>query len=612
MVVIPKPNKQSYNSSKLFRLIVLLNMLGKLIEKVIGKRLQFLTVSNDFIHLSQLRGLKFKSIIDVGVALTHIIRSGWVKNLLTSTLAFDIMQFFLSLNHCLLTLILKKAGFDNHIILFFANYLVGRKMNYFWNSFTSPLFDVNVGVGQDSVLSPILSALYLSLLLYILEKHLKNLKIPVSIISFVDDGLFISQSKSFHTFNCCLFCSYNVISKLLEKFGLIVEHSKTEVFHFNRSQGIFNPPSLDISPIRGIILWPKNMWKYLGFIFDRKLSFYQHVDFYSNKAMSMVKCIKILGNSNWGINLTQKCLLYKTCILSIALYRFQLWFYNHAPISYHLKILGKIQRKATIWILGAFKTFPSLGIKAIADLIPIKLHLQKLGERLQLWAHLFLPNHLIWSLMDSPHSASMSQHSALLDSLTRCQCSLIKNHLVDMDNRFNGIFPSFTPLHSELSPGYRVIDNFSDWLVFNLHSKQNGNKTCTQQLDNMIIKSSNSPSTAIIVTDASIKNDIATSILHMYTFNNPIAKTIHYVVYITSTEAELFAIRCGINQVSNHNGISKIIIVTNSIYAAKKIFDPSIHLFQVYSVAILAELRKFFLWHQDNSIKFWKCSSHLN
>ena len=229
-------------------------MLGKLIEKVIGKRLQFLTVSNDFIHLSQLRGLKFKSIIDVGVALTHIIRSGWVKNLLTSTLAFDIMQFFLSLNHCLLTLILKKAGFDNHIILFFANYLVGRKMNYFWNSFTSPLFDVNVGVGQDSVLSPILSALYLSLLLYILEKHLKNLKIPVSIISFVDDGLFISQSKSFHTFNCCLFCSYNVISKLLEKFGLIVEHSKTEVFHFNRSQGIFNPPSLDISPIRGIIL----------------------------------------------------------------------------------------------------------------------------------------------------------------------------------------------------------------------------------------------------------------------------------------------------------------------------------------------------------------------
>jgi len=52
MIIIPKLNKQSYDSPKLFRLIVLLNMLGKLIEKVIGKRLQFQIASNDFIHPS--------------------------------------------------------------------------------------------------------------------------------------------------------------------------------------------------------------------------------------------------------------------------------------------------------------------------------------------------------------------------------------------------------------------------------------------------------------------------------------------------------------------------------------------------------------------------------
>jgi len=159
-----------------------------------------------------------------------------------------------------------------------------------------------------------------------------------------------------------------------------------------------------------------------------------------------------------------------------------------------------------------------------------------------------------------------------------------------MDNRFNGIFPSFSPLHSELSPGHRVINNFSDQLVFNLHSKQNGDKACSQQLDNMIIESSNSPSTAIVVTDASIKNNIAISILHIHTYNNPIVKTIYHVVHITSTKAELFAIRCSINQASNHNGISKIIIITSSIHAAKKIFDFSLHPFQIHSVAILAEL----------------------
>ena len=87
-------------------------------------------MANDFIHLSQLEGLKFKSSTDAGVALIHIIHSGWVRNISTSTLAFDIAQFFPSLNHCLLTHILQKAGLNIHVVNFFANYLVDRKTNY--------------------------------------------------------------------------------------------------------------------------------------------------------------------------------------------------------------------------------------------------------------------------------------------------------------------------------------------------------------------------------------------------------------------------------------------------------------------------------------------------
>ena len=63
------------------------------------------------------------------------------------------------------------------------------------------MFDVNVRVGQGSALSPILSSLYLSPFLYILEKHLKNLKIPVLIFFFVDDSLIIAQNKSLDVSN---------------------------------------------------------------------------------------------------------------------------------------------------------------------------------------------------------------------------------------------------------------------------------------------------------------------------------------------------------------------------------------------------------------------------
>ena len=129
-VIIPKLNKQAYDSPKSFQPIVLLNTLGKLIKKVIADRLQFHIVKNDFIHSSQLGGLKFKSTSDVGVALTHVIHLEWVKNRTTSILAFDIAQFFPSLNHYLLTLSLEKVNFDPRVTSFFADFLVQRKTNY--------------------------------------------------------------------------------------------------------------------------------------------------------------------------------------------------------------------------------------------------------------------------------------------------------------------------------------------------------------------------------------------------------------------------------------------------------------------------------------------------
>jgi len=206
--------------------------------------------------------------MNTGIALTHIVRSGWAKGKTTSTLTFDISQFFPSLNYQLLTLILEKADLDPRVSTFFVNYLVKRKTNYIWNDLISPDFEVNIGVGQGFALSPILSALYLTPFLYILEKHLKNLKIPISMLSFVDNGLIIAQDKSIDILNAHLFCSYNILSKLLVDFGLVIEQGKTEVFHFNRLHGIFNPPPLDLSLLGGPSLCPKDMWKYLGFFFD--------------------------------------------------------------------------------------------------------------------------------------------------------------------------------------------------------------------------------------------------------------------------------------------------------------------------------------------------------
>jgi len=146
-----------------------------------------------------------------------------------------------------------------------------------------------------------------------------------------------------------------------------------------------------------------------------------------------------------------------------------------------------------------------------------------------------------------------------------------------MANRSYECFPSFSSLNLEFSPGLRIIDNFSDHISFNVCDREKDTKLHAQVLDDMVLESSLSPLVTIVASDVSIKNNIATSIMHIHTFNKPLIKTIYHMVHIMSTEAELFTIRCGINQSLSLNNVSKIIIITDAIYAVKKMFDPSVH-----------------------------------
>ena len=127
----------------------------------------------------------------------------------------------------------------------------------------------------------------------------------------------------------------------------------------------------------------------------------------------------------------------------------------------------------------------------------------------------------------------------------------------------------------------------------------------------MTIQSSLSPHTAIIVSNTSIKNNIATLVLHIHIHDQPLVKMVYYTAFVTSTEVELFAIRCGISQTCSKENIFKIIVVTDSIHMAKKIFDTKSHLYQIHMSAILNELRQFFTTCQGNHIEFWEYPSQL-
>jgi len=114
-----------------------------------------------------------------------------------------------------------------------------------------------------------------------------------------------------------------------------------------------------------------------------------------------------------------------------------------------------------------------------------------------------------------------------------------------VDNSYNELFPSFSVFNKEFSPGNRLIDSFPDQFSFHPHSLNI--KKHIENLDDIAFRASSNPFSSIVISDASIKNHIATSILHIHSYDRPVTKMIHKVVNITTTEAELFAIQCGIN-----------------------------------------------------------------
>ena len=97
-------------------------------------------------------------------------------------------------------------------------------------------------------MTPILSALYIAPLIRIFELRAQSLNLSTSILSFVDNGLLISQGKTYNKTLPEFYNSYRVVTDLMVYFGLVMEHDKSKIFHFSRAHNDLNP-KLDLSAI---------------------------------------------------------------------------------------------------------------------------------------------------------------------------------------------------------------------------------------------------------------------------------------------------------------------------------------------------------------------------
>ena len=193
------------------------------------------------------------------------------------------------------------------------------------------------------------------------------------------------------------------------------------------------------------------------------------------------------------------------------------------------------------------------------------------------------------------------------------QCLKIKSLIIDIHNCLNKVFPTFDSLNKELSPGFCLVDNFSDCFSFHLVNQKNTNTIVTHQnkLNSIYDDSLINQDTILIISNISVQNNVATSILHIWRGQEIIAKSIYHVINITSMKTKLFAIRYGINHTTQLQDVAHTVIITDAILATKWIFDTSIHLYQLHSITISNVPRVFFNKNSNNSILFWDCSSSI-
>ena len=230
----------------------------------------------------------------------------------------------------------------------------------------SDLYDQEQGVPQGGVLSTTLFNIKINDIV----KCLDNL---TDCSLYVDDFCICFRSKSMRTIERHLQQNLNKIEHWATNNGFKFSKSKTQCVHFCQLRKQHDDPVLTLygSPIPVV-----QEYKYLGLIFDKKLSFIPHIKYLKAKCLKSLNILKVLSHTTWGADRTTLLQLYRSLIRSKLDYGSIV--YGSARKSY-LAMLDPIHHQGLRLALGAFRTSPTASLYVEADEPSLNTRREKLS-----------------------------------------------------------------------------------------------------------------------------------------------------------------------------------------------------------------------------------------
>ena len=188
-VILKKPNRNA-SLPKSYRVISLLNCLGKIAEKIIATRLAFLAGTTNILNFDQMGGRKQTSAIDAVMSLIHDIQLAKNENKITSVLFLDIKGAFDHVSANKLLKICQELGLPRSLCRWIECFLNNRYIQLAFDGEKQDKTRIEIGIPQGSPVSPILFLIYIRNLFSSIE----NMKIRSP--SYLDDiGLVVSSDS---------------------------------------------------------------------------------------------------------------------------------------------------------------------------------------------------------------------------------------------------------------------------------------------------------------------------------------------------------------------------------------------------------------------------------
>ena len=317
-----------------YRPISLLSSIMKLFEMVIEQRLRSHLEHIRFINKHQSGFRRAKSTDDHLFRLSQSIMESFNRGEHVVAAFLDVEKAFDNVWHNGLRYKIYQLGLPTKMTRWPSDFLVGRLIQVKVNSFPSSQINPKTGVPQGSVLSPLL------FLIYVIDlpppHHKQN-----SLSQFADDTA--QWAFSLNVRNAANLLQQDLLKLAMwcAKWRIKLNPKKTKVIIFSRSM-LARKAELNLK-LYGETLKIYPQVKFLGTIFDSKLTIQPHFEDILKRCNNRYYRLWLLANKKWGPSPATLIQIYKQCVRPI----FEYGSLSTITVSDH--IISKIQ-----WLQNKF------------------------------------------------------------------------------------------------------------------------------------------------------------------------------------------------------------------------------------------------------------------